>query len=78
MITQLDFLNEVGRAPLQSMPMVYYVIWPEEKTRWKFDSEEKALAFRRDHKGGWDMTISPTEEEDEPTDIGSGTDTRDE
>jgi len=75
---QLDFLGIQGVAPAQSMPIVYYVLWAEEGKRWRFDTDEEAREFRRYHKEGWDMTISPTEEEDEPTDIGSGSETSDE
>lgn len=78
MISQLDFFEEVGRAPLQSMPIVYYVCWPDANTKWRFRYEEKAAEFRSGHKHGWDMVIAPTEEEDEPTDTGPGTETSDE
>lgn len=77
MITQLDFFSS-ERAPLQSMPIVYYVCWPEEGKRWRFGTEKEAKEFRREHGQGWDMTIAPTEEEDESTESGSGTETSDE
>jgi hypothetical protein len=77
MITQLSLFPR-GIAPIQSMPLVYYIIWPTENKRWKFQSYEKALGFKNDHKHGWDMAGPSPVEEDEPIDIGPGLETSDE
>jgi len=60
------------------MPIVYYVCWPEGERHWKFGTDRAAREFRRNQKQGWDMVISPREEDDEPTDIESGPETSDE
>jgi hypothetical protein len=60
------------------MPIVYYVCWPEGGQDWRFETDKAAREFRREHGQGWDMVISPREEDDEPTDNGSGPQASDE
>jgi hypothetical protein len=77
MITQLDLFPR-GIAPIESMPLVYYVFWATENTKWKFKSYEKGLEFKKGHKHGWDMTGPSAVEEDESTDTWARLETSDE